>query len=84
MFEHKAPGITWDVSDMQQNLHSLSTSSLILIRTRRPEGDGCGTQGHVPPLCVCWLIVLSWQEEGEANGRRTRDQEEAIKAPCFL
>lgn len=61
-------------------LHSLLTSCLILIRMYRSEGAGRGYGehwGHVPLLCVGWLIMLSWQGEGEANGERVRDQESA-------
>lgn len=52
--------------------HSLLTSVLIPIRMYRSEGAGGELRGHASLLCVCWLIVLSWQEEGNTNGKRIR------------
>lgn len=83
MFKHTVvKDLIWKVTQgrieleaPERLLHSLLTSSLILIRMYRSEGAGRGCGGHVPLLCVWWLIVPSWQEEGRANGKRIRDQE---------
>lgn len=65
-------------------LHSLLTSCLILIRMYRSEGAGRRLRGHVPLLCVWWLIMLSWQGEGTANGGESEGSGKCIKAPCSL
>lgn len=71
-------GSGWEVTRSRMELaapegllHSLLTWCLILIRLYRSEGAAHGREGaRALPLCVRWLIMLSWQGgRGEQVGR---------------
>lgn len=84
-------GPGWEVTPSRMELaapegllHSLLTWCLILIRLYRSEGAAHGREGACAlPLCVRWLIMLSWQGGGGASKwGESEGSVECIKAPC--
>lgn len=79
--------VTWSRMELaapEGLLHSLLTWCLILIRLYRSEGAAHGREGACAlPLCVRWLIMLSWQDGGGASKwGESEGSVECIKAPC--
>lgn len=66
--------VTWSRMELaapEGLLHSLLTWCLILIRLYRSEGAAHGREGACAlPLCVRWLIMLSWQGGGRGRGEQ--------------